>query len=130
MEVTEDFHLHNEPHVHDHVGICLVRLVELGERNEKRRVVGMGHGDAPPNFLEPSQGFPFFGREPPPVGYHLIRQTADEPGYFDAALIVDESADSERLPPETIGLCVKRKNFHLIFSLPLLRCRDNGQKVE
>lgn len=103
MEVTEDFHLHNEPHVHDHVGVRLVRLVELGERSEERLVRVVGHGDVPDLgqdvLLDPS------------VGHFRVRQATDEASDLGTALVVDECADCERLAPQPVGFCVESEYF-------------------
>jgi len=109
MEVTEDFHLHDEAHVHDYVGIRLVRLVELGERGEKLAVVVVRHryvADLGQDvLLDPS------------VGHFLVRQPPDEACDLGTALVVDERADCERLPPQPICLCVKTENFFHYFLL-------------
>jgi len=111
MEVAKDFHLHNEAHVHDHIGSFLVRLIELGERGEERVVVVMGHGDVAD-----------LGQDVlphPSVGYFRVRKATDKAGDLGTLLVVDECADCKRLAPETVGLRVEAEylfhNFFLFF---------------
>ena len=111
VQVAKNQRLHDIPHVNQNVRTIFIRLVELGERSEKRvvRVVCDGDVGYLRKHILPN----------PPVGHFRVRQATDEAGNLGTVLVVDERAKCERLPPEAVRFRVKRKNlFHFSSSNP------------
>ena len=103
VHVAEQTRLHDVPHVYENVRTFLVGLVEDREVGEERLVCVVGDGD--PGDLRQDVLLD------PVVGDLRVRQPTDEAGHLDAILVVDESADGERLAPQPIGLGVEREEL-------------------